>query len=303
MKKQTIQTILLGLVLVLTMLAYGLKNNQKFYLEDQYYGQAELEEINIEKLNQLQESKESFGVFVYQPLCSNSESFEKVLKEYQEEKKIKFYKISFSSILESDLKEEIKYYPSFLIFQKGKLINHLKADKDNHKEYYESKEGFEKWLTKYVLLKEITNENVSDKMENIENEQVSKENDENIEEKYIKEIDLNQIKKEKGKVNVYLFWGNGCPHCAEELSFLENMDEKYKNMINLYPFEVWYNEKNAELLDLFAEAKNEKVTGVPYIIIGSKSFKGFGESLKDTLLKTIEEEREKSYDIYLDDIK
>ena len=74
-------------------------------------------------------------------------------------------------------------------------------------------------------------------------------------------------------------------------------------MINLYPFEVWYNEKNAELLDLFAEAKNEKVTGVPYIIIGSKSFKGFGESLKDTLLKTIEEEREKSYDIYLDDIK
>ena len=83
MKNKNIQVILAGILLVLTLFAYGYKKNQIFALEEKYYGINLLEEINLEKLKELRESKESFGVFVYQPLCSNSDDFEIVLKEFQ----------------------------------------------------------------------------------------------------------------------------------------------------------------------------------------------------------------------------
>lgn len=288
MKNKNIQVILAGILLVLTLFAYGYKKNQIFALEEKYYGINLLEEINLEKLKELRESKESFGVFVYQPLCSNSDDFEIVLKEFQKENKIKFYKISFSSILESDLKETVKYYPSFLIFKEGKLIDHLEADKDKYTEYYRSKEGFKSWFTTYVELKQI-----EEKPKVIEN----------IEEKYLKEIDLKSIKKESGKINVYLFWGNGCPHCAEELSYLETIPEEIKQKMNLIPLEIWKNEENSKLLKVFAEAMGETVTGVPYTIIGKKSFKGYGGDLGKTLEETIEEQLKENYDIYFDKIK
>ena len=68
-------------------------------------------------------------------------------------------------------------------------------------------------------------------------------------------------------------------------------------------FETWKDKENAELLSVFANAMNDKVTGVPYTIIGSLSFKGFGESKKNSFLEAIESQLKNNYDVYLDKIK
>ena len=47
-------------------------------------------------------------------------------------------------------------------------------------------------------------------------------------------------------VVVYFFWGEGCPHCAEQKPFLEELEEKYGNEIEVKMFETWYNRENAE---------------------------------------------------------
>lgn len=119
------------------------------------------------------------------------------------------------------------------------------------------------------------------------------------------DINLDNVVREKNKVNIYLFWGDGCPHCKKEKEFFESIKTKYGKYYNLYTFEVWYNEENLNILNAFASSMGEKVTGVPYTIIGSKTFKGFNDTddYKQSIIKTIEEEKDKNYDVYFDKIK
>lgn len=78
-------------------------------------------------------------------------------------------------------------------------------------------------------------------------------------------------------VNIYFFRGEGCPHCAKEEIFLEELKSRYPSM-KVSDYEVWYNKNNQELLTKVAEKLNVKVSGVPFTIIGDKTFFGFSES-------------------------
>ena len=124
-----------------------------FYLDEDYYSSDTIKEISISELDTLIENKKSFVVFVYQPMCLTSNDFAQVLNEFSNEEKIAIYKIAYSNIKDTKLGTKVKYYPSFLIYNKGKLISYLKSNKYEDKFCYTSKEEFKKWFTKYVKLK------------------------------------------------------------------------------------------------------------------------------------------------------
>lgn len=284
------------------ILIAGCNNNELFFLEDEYYSNYNQEntflEIENKELNELIKDKKSFGVFIYQPMCISSNDFEQVLADFTNTYEINFYKIAFSNIKDTALGEKVKYYPSFAIFKEGKLVDYLESDKDEDIEYYKSSEGFKKWFTKYVELKSSTNNNSSDKNQsNVENS-----NQDNIDLGNEK-IELDNVVREENKVNIYFFWGNGCPHCEEEMKFFESIEKEYGKYYNLYKFETWYDEKNAKIFNIFANAMNDEADGVPYTIIGEKSFSGFGGSYKEEFLKAIEEQYKNNYDVYFDEIK
>ena len=88
------------------------------------------------------------------------------------------------------------------------------------------------------------------------------------------------------KVNVYLFRGEGCPHCAEAEKFFEALskDAEYSNYYELVDYEVWYDEDNADLMNDVAEELNTEANGVPFMVIGDKYFSGYTSSM-DTQLK------------------
>lgn len=98
------------------------------------------------------------------------------------------------------------------------------------------------------------------------------------------------IKFDDKKINVYVFWGNGCPHCEDLYTFFNNLDAKYKAYFNIYSFEVWDNTENNKFMKEMASKLNEEVSGVPYTIIGNKSYSGYNESLGKTIKKAILEE-------------
>lgn len=279
--------------IILIIVLFTNKSKETFYLENKYYGTNNITEINIEKLNNLINEKESFVVFVYQPMCITSSDFEEVLNDFFEDNPINIYKIAFSDIKDVDVGANIKYYPSFIIYNKGKVVDYLEANKDEDVEFYTSKESFGKWFTKYVRL----NSSSSNKNEISNNEDIQKEN--NI----LEDVNLENVVREDNKVNIYFFWGNGCPHCAEEFEFFESIKEEYGDYYNLYTFEVWYNEENAKILSTFANNMGDNVTGVPYTIIGNKSFIGFGQKYKNDFINTIEKQHENGYDVYFDKIK
>lgn len=87
------------------------------------------------------------------------------------------------------------------------------------------------------------------------------------------------------KVEIYFFWGQGCPHCAQEKPFLEKMKEKYPHLV-VKDFEVYYSKENQELFQKVAQAYNTQAEGVPTTFIGKEFVVGFGS--EETTGKEIE---------------
>ncbi len=75
-------------------------------------------------------------------------------------------------------------------------------------------------------------------------------------------------------VNVYFFYGEGCPHCKAEKNFLAGLQAEIPE-VKIYSYEVWNNRDNAQLLAKLGREGGLDVSGVPITIIGSKVFPGF----------------------------
>ena len=116
-----------------------------------------------------------------------------------------------------------------------------------------------------------------------------------------KDAKLEDITQTEGAVNIYMFWGNGCPHCKNQWETLEDLRKEYPNDFKVYGFEIWNSAENKELLYAFAGAMGDEVNAVPYTIIGDKSFTG---TMKEkTIIEMIKEYKDKKVDVYFDKIK
>lgn len=94
---------------------------------------------------------------------------------------------------------------------------------------------------------------------------------------------------EENKINLYLFKGAECPHCAEEKEWLEQIKEDYKDYINIYEFEVWHNEDNAKMLDQVKIEMKSNSDSVPFTVIGNYYFVGFSKTVASNIENRIKE--------------
>ena len=79
---------------------------------------------------------------------------------------------------------------------------------------------------------------------------------------------------EEKDLNLYLFYGDGCPHCAELEAYLKTYLKKNKD-VHLYKYEVWFNEENIEKYNDVRSILNDTSNGIPYLIIGNSSIVGY----------------------------
>ncbi len=102
------------------------------------------------------------------------------------------------------------------------------------------------------------------------------------------------------EVNIYLFYGDGCPHCA---ALEEYLNKEYKNDkdLNIYKYEVWFNKDNQKLWKKVQDITGKEAKGVPYFIIGDKLFQGYNEtsSWEETVDEAIKDVKTNGY---IDDI-
>lgn len=85
-------------------------------------------------------------------------------------------------------------------------------------------------------------------------------------------------------LNIYLFYGDGCPHCTEEEEWFKTYLEKNKN-IKIHRYEVWYDTDNQEKYSKVHEILNDKSNGIPYLIIGESVISGFDKDLTPERIK------------------
>lgn len=83
-------------------------------------------------------------------------------------------------------------------------------------------------------------------------------------------------------VSIYLFWGEGCPHCEKAKPFFEQMAHKYPQ-IDLQMFEIYNNADNLAFFYDVAEAYGFSVQGVPTFLIGPQYFVGYADEMKSEI--------------------
>lgn len=98
--------------------------------------------------------------------------------------------------------------------------------------------------------------------------------------------DLTKEEVVKNKINIYFFYGDGCPHCAKEEKLLKILKEKYSDVIIIHSYETWGNSKNRDLMIRAKEIVNAKgvsQVSVPFTVISDKYFSGYSEYVGNEL--------------------
>lgn len=81
------------------------------------------------------------------------------------------------------------------------------------------------------------------------------------------------------EITLNLFRGEGCPHCAEEEEYLQELKKTYGDDLKIKTYEVWYNEGNSRLMEEVKEALDVKGKGVPFTVIGDQSILGYNDDI------------------------
>ena len=176
----------------------------------------------------------------------------------------------------------IRAIATFIIISSIILVNYHKANQNKTNNNYSSS---------------------SDESNNIKNNEIineEKEIDENKISTILTNIQEKDITFDSEKINIYLFWDDGCPHCHDLGEMLASLDDNYNTLFNLYSFEVWNNLESRNLMKRFADAADQEVDGVPFLIIGEKVFVGYIDSMENEIKETIKAEYNKNdhFDYY-----
>lgn len=110
---------------------------------------------------------------------------------------------------------------------------------------------------------------------------------------------VEDYKETDDQVTLYLFWWTNCSHCHEELEYLNDVLEEYKDKIKLRSYEI-QNSDNSKLRNKVGDFFDITGKGVPLLIVGENSFYGFKDEYKEKIKTAIETEYNKTekYDLF-----
>jgi len=87
----------------------------------------------------------------------------------------------------------------------------------------------------------------------------------------------------RGKeVVLYEFYGAGCPHCARLTLFLDDVKEKYPDLV-IKQYETYFNKEGRKFFEEIAESFGHKIEGVPTVFIDDKVIVGFNDAIGNSI--------------------
>lgn len=87
---------------------------------------------------------------------------------------------------------------------------------------------------------------------------------------------------EWGPTDLLFFWGDGCPHCAAEQAWLDEVRPEYP-AITIHEFEVWHDEANRAVLLEVAQGLGFEPRGVPVTVLGDRVWVGWSDLVRAEL--------------------
>lgn len=113
--------------------------------------------------------------------------------------------------------------------------------------------------------------------------------------------EFKSYKPNKDAITIYMFRGNGCGYCRAFLTFLNSITDEYGKYFILKSYEVWNDQDNGNLMTEVSTFLGAQATGVPYIVIGDKTFAGYSsdydEDIKTAIMDLYKTKPKKRYDV------
>ena len=144
MKKKLV----LLLLIVFVLCGCNKNTDSKIYLEDKYYNGSEYIKIKSNEISK----KEKFVLFTYNNYCSLQVPCEDVFEEFMKKYDIAFLSIPFEEFKDTYLYNKVKYGPSVIVVNDGKIVAYLDANKDEDIEKYQDVDKFKEWISNYIYL-------------------------------------------------------------------------------------------------------------------------------------------------------
>jgi thiol-disulfide isomerase/thioredoxin len=89
-------------------------------------------------------------------------------------------------------------------------------------------------------------------------------------------------------VTLYLFWGEGCPHCAAAKPYLESLPDKYPTL-SLEEYEVFYDPHNNLVFNQVLTMLGLERAAVPTMVIGPYYLQGYSEDSQSDIEAVIQQ--------------
>jgi cytochrome c biogenesis protein CcdA/glutaredoxin len=89
-------------------------------------------------------------------------------------------------------------------------------------------------------------------------------------------------------VDLMLFYGRGCPHCAAMRDYLATLKDRYPQL-RARTYEVYFDGANARLFERMANAYKFKIEGVPTAFLGDRVFSGYADDLQPAIERQIQQ--------------
>ncbi len=154
-----ILSVILSLGIIVFAIIIFIKNSQKITLESASSDattsqQSYIQNISVDQLHTFINEKRDFTLFVSQPNCITATNLRQIISDLSRQQSAVIYEIPFSQLRASGLANEVRFYPSFIIYRHGEIVDFLDANDSADTDAYTSADGFRNWLTQYVLLKD-----------------------------------------------------------------------------------------------------------------------------------------------------
>lgn len=87
-------------------------------------------------------------------------------------------------------------------------------------------------------------------------------------------------------VYIYLFWGEGCPHCAKAKPYFESLAQKYPQVI-YRDYEIYYDAAGQKMFNDMAAALGFEISGVPTALVGQYLMVGYAEEYNSQIEEVV----------------
>jgi thiol-disulfide isomerase/thioredoxin len=89
------------------------------------------------------------------------------------------------------------------------------------------------------------------------------------------------------RLGLYVFWGEGCPHCEEQKPFLAELAARHPGLV-VHSHEIWLSDADHALFRTLARMHGIEAGAVPTVFVGGRAFIGDAPEIRRAIEATVE---------------